>query len=217
MRWNGRRWAWVTPDGDLWTAVIADVGPGTSTREGSGRDLSMRSLLTMALKGLPGHPLHPPLTDATIGAFTAGSIAVVLAWIGLWPDVLVGAGLAVLIIGIVLAVPTALTGFADYLDLARGEPARQTALLHLGIMVTAVLVFLLAVVLLVISAADDHVPVGVGLLTVLGLAVLTVGGWIGGSLVYVHGLRVLADRRASPKAAILPTLPSDEPGVSSDD
>lgn len=65
----------------------------------------MRSLLTMALKGLPGHPLHPPLTDATIGAFTAGSIAVVLAWIGLWPDVLVGAGLAVLIIGIVLAVP----------------------------------------------------------------------------------------------------------------
>jgi hypothetical protein len=25
------------------------------------------------LRGLPGHPLHPPLTDATIGAYTVAT------------------------------------------------------------------------------------------------------------------------------------------------
>jgi len=29
--------------------------------------------LSYLLKGLPGHPLHPPLTDATIGAYTAAT------------------------------------------------------------------------------------------------------------------------------------------------
>ncbi len=27
--------------------------------------------LSYLVKGLPGHPLHPPLTDATIGIYTA--------------------------------------------------------------------------------------------------------------------------------------------------
>ena len=30
--------------------------------------------LSYLVKGLPGHPLHPPLTDATIGARPKGDI-----------------------------------------------------------------------------------------------------------------------------------------------
>jgi hypothetical protein len=29
--------------------------------------------------GFPGHPLHPPLTDATIGAYTAATVLGILA------------------------------------------------------------------------------------------------------------------------------------------
>ena len=29
--------------------------------------------LSYLWRGLPGHPLHPPLTDATIGIYTASS------------------------------------------------------------------------------------------------------------------------------------------------
>ena len=31
--------------------------------------------LSYLIKGLPGHPLHPPLTDATIGIYTLATIA----------------------------------------------------------------------------------------------------------------------------------------------
>ena len=31
--------------------------------------------LSYLVRGLPGHPLHPPLTDATIGIYTFATIA----------------------------------------------------------------------------------------------------------------------------------------------
>ena len=34
------------------------------------------------LRGLPGHPLHPPLTDATIGAYTFAAAMAVLSRLG---------------------------------------------------------------------------------------------------------------------------------------
>ena len=34
------------------------------------------------LHGLPGHPLHPPLTDATIGAYTFAVVAALLDVLG---------------------------------------------------------------------------------------------------------------------------------------
>lgn len=168
----------------------------------------MRALLTILLKGFPGHPLHPPLTDATIGAFTVGSIAMILAWIGLWPEVLVGSAFTALVVGVVLAVPTGITGFVDYRDLPRGQPARGTALVHLGVMVTAVVLFLVALVVLGSAGLDAGVPVGAGLLTILAMAVLTLGGWLGGGLVFVNGVRVLGDRSASTKTVAVPSLPS---------
>ena len=35
------------------------------------------------LKGLPGHPLHPPLTDATIGAYTLATAFGLLSVLGI--------------------------------------------------------------------------------------------------------------------------------------
>ena len=34
--------------------------------------------LSYLVKGLPGHPLHPPLTDVTIGSYTFATIAAIL-------------------------------------------------------------------------------------------------------------------------------------------
>jgi hypothetical protein len=34
------------------------------------------------VKGFPGHPLHPPLTGATIGAYTAATVLEILAYAG---------------------------------------------------------------------------------------------------------------------------------------
>jgi hypothetical protein len=38
--------------------------------------------LSYLVKGLPGHPLHPPLTDATIGIYTGASVFGVLSAFG---------------------------------------------------------------------------------------------------------------------------------------
>jgi hypothetical protein len=51
---------------------------------------------------------------------------------------------------------------------------------------------------------DRAVTTGAFILTLLGFGVLTVGGWLGGAITYVHGMRVLslpdepATRAASP-------------------
>jgi hypothetical protein len=39
--------------------------------------------LSYLIKGLPGHPLHPPLTDLTIGTYSFATIAAVLNVVGL--------------------------------------------------------------------------------------------------------------------------------------
>ena len=39
--------------------------------------------LSYLVRGLPGHPLHPPLTDATIGIYSFATIAAFLDVVGL--------------------------------------------------------------------------------------------------------------------------------------
>ena len=41
----------------------------------------MRRLLEL-VKGFPGHPSHPPLTDVSIGAYTVGALMLVLGALG---------------------------------------------------------------------------------------------------------------------------------------
>lgn len=39
--------------------------------------------LDYLISGTPGHPVHPPLTDATIGVYTFATIAAVLSALGI--------------------------------------------------------------------------------------------------------------------------------------
>jgi uncharacterized membrane protein len=142
------------------------------------------------LHGLPGHPLHPPLTDATIGMFV---LATALAVIGAAGAIEEPAGKAcwlAMIGGLAVAVPTAATGFADWLQLAWGSPPWRTATLHLTAMLTAVTLFAVAAWLQHRGYEHGDVTTGGWLFSVLGLIALTTGGWLGGSIVFVHGVRV---------------------------
>ena len=50
------------------------------------------------------------------------------------------------------------------------------------------------------------VPTGAFVLTLIGFALLTLGGWLGGAVVFVHGTRVLnlVEQRAGRAAAPAP-------------
>jgi uncharacterized membrane protein len=142
------------------------------------------------LHGPPGHPVHPPLTDATIGMF---ALATALAVVGAAGAIESKAGPAcwlALIGGLIVAAPTAVTGFADWLELDWGSPHWRTATLHLTAMVTAVSLYAIAAWLQWPGYEDGTVTTAGLVFAVAGFAALTAGGWLGGTLVFVHGLRV---------------------------
>jgi uncharacterized membrane protein len=142
------------------------------------------------IRGLPGHPLHPPLTDATIGTYTFATVAAVLSKVGIAEHGLAQAWWLALVLGLVVTVPTALAGLADWLLITRGSPLWKTATLHLTAMVTASVFFLLAAVFGHSSYREHHITGGPFVLTLVGFVLLTTGGWLGGSIVFRYGMRV---------------------------
>jgi uncharacterized membrane protein len=162
--------------------------------------------LSYLVKGLPGHPLHPPLTDATIGIYTAATVCGILSAVGVSERNTATAWWLALIIGLIATVPTALAGLVDWLGIEWGSPLWRTATAHMLSMVTATVFFLLAAIFGHAGYVDHAVRSGSLILTLIGYGMLTLGGWLGGSVVYVHGMRVLnlvsepAHRAAAPVA-----------------
>ena len=144
------------------------------------------------VRGFPGHPLHPPLTDVTIGAYAFASIAAVLAKAGVAERGAASAWWLALVVALCSTALTATTGFADWLELEWGSDVWRTATLHMTAMLAASGVFL-AAALVGHHAYVQHDVSTVGLvLTLAGFALLTLGGWLGGAVVYVQGMRVVA-------------------------
>jgi uncharacterized membrane protein len=142
-------------------------------------------------RGLPGHPLHPPLTDATIGIYTFATMAAVLSKLGISESEAAAGWALALVIGLVITVPTALTGFADWLTISRRTPLWRTATAHLFAMVSATVLFLISAAIGYSDGIDGAVETGPFVLTLAGFLLLTAGGWLGGSVVYTYGMRVL--------------------------
>src|SRR5256714_1065534 len=93
------------------------------------------------IRGWAGKPSHPPLTDASIGAYTVGVAMLLAGKLGLQDRQMAYGSLIAISFGLLLAAPTALTGLLDWLKLEKGTPRRTTATVHLVTMVTATLVF----------------------------------------------------------------------------
>lgn len=143
------------------------------------------------LRGLPGHPSHPPLTDATIGAYTFATAAAILSKAGVAEHAFAQAWWLALIVGAASSLLTVLTGFLDWLQISSGTPLRRTATIHALTNAVASVAFVLALAF----GHDDYVGRAIHtsslVATVVGFALLTAGGTMGGSITYVHGMRVL--------------------------
>jgi uncharacterized membrane protein len=149
------------------------------------------------IHGLPGHPLHPPLTDATIGMFVLASGLAIIGYAGAIEDA-AGKGMWLALIGgLIVAVPTATTGFIDWLTIEWGTPRWRAATYHLFAMVSAVTLFAFAAWGQHSGYRHGTVTTSGLILTLAGFVVLTVGGWLGGSVVFVHGMRVLGREPSS--------------------
>ena len=144
------------------------------------------------LKGPAGHPLHPPLTDVTVGAYTFATAMAVLSRLGVSEHNTATAWWLGLLTGLVVTLPTAITGFIDWLDISTGTPLWRTATLHLSAMLLATTMFAITAGAGHADYVDGSVGGGSLVLTLIGFGLLTAGGWIGGAIVFVHGMRVLS-------------------------
>jgi uncharacterized membrane protein len=147
--------------------------------------------LAYLIKGLPGHPLHPPLTDVTIGAYAFATIAAILSKAGVADHATASAWWLALVVALISTALTATTGFVDWIDIEWGSETWRTATLHMTAMLCASGIFLAAALLGHRCYVHQDISAIPFTLTLVGFAVLTLGGWLGGAIVYVYGMRVL--------------------------
>jgi uncharacterized membrane protein len=160
------------------------------------------SRLLQLLRGPSGHPLHPPLTDGAIGSFSTATVLVIVGAAG-WIEDAAGKGAwLALVVGLAFSAGAAVTGLAELLALDPRTPVFRTALQHLCAMVTAVVLFGLAAVFQFYGFHDGEVTTSGLVLTLVGFVTLTLGGWLGGTIVFVHGMRVMSQPGRSVRSAI---------------
>jgi nitrite reductase/ring-hydroxylating ferredoxin subunit/uncharacterized membrane protein len=149
-----------------------------------------------------GHPFHPVLTDISIGAWSLAAVLDVVGAgsssedVGRTADTLTA-------MGTVSALPTVLTGLADFSTIPNRAVAVGT--LH-GLMNTAALVFY---GLSVRARRQGDRGLGVTF-AMLGLGTLTAGAWLGGDLVYSHRVGVDHTKRPSEPKTWTPVLDESE-------
>jgi uncharacterized membrane protein len=163
------------------------------------------------VRGFPGKPLHPPLTDASIGSYTLGAVALVAGKAGLETAAMSHAALIGISFGLLLAAPTAITGLVDWLDLPRDTPARKVATIHLVLMLSATVMFALTWLLQRPGYNDGDVRTGALVAGLAAEALLVVGGNVGGANVFVYGIRVLGRPDTPPAKALNPFGASRSP------
>ena len=147
--------------------------------------------LSYLVKGLPGHPIHPPLTDVTIGTYTFATVAGILDATGLVDHNAAPAWWIALVVGLCSTALTATTGFIDWIEIEWGSELWKTATTHMCAMLAATGAFLAAVLVGHSDYTHGTVSGGAFALTLVGFVLLTTGGWLGGAVVFVHGMRVL--------------------------
>jgi uncharacterized membrane protein len=168
------------------------------------------------LRGFPGHPSHPPLTDATIGAYTFAFLAAILSKAGVADQGFAQAWWLALVVGAISSGLTVSTGFLDWLKIEGATPLKRTATTHALVNASASVFFVLAIVLGHDDYANRSVSTGMLILTIIGFALLTVGGTIGGSITYVHGMRVLNLVDEPARRAMVPSTHQEKEAAETD-
>lgn len=131
------------------------------------------------------HPLHPALVHFPIACWSLATLADFTSlWLGesawRWSTGLLAAGC-------IIALAAMVAGLIELPRVPEG-PALRDTYLHMGLMLAAFALFTARLLL----GLDHLQPLAPGawgmLLDAAGFATLAVGGWIGGRLVYGHGI-----------------------------
>ncbi len=141
------------------------------------------------------HPIHPMLVAIPIGLWLFSLICDLVFVFGGGAEEWRVVAFYTMVGGIVGALCAAIPGFIDMLSLPSG--LKRIALVHMGINLSVVALYAINVWLRVASQNASLLPLWLSLLAVV---MLGVSGWLGGKMVYVHGVAV----ESPPEPAPLP-------------
>ncbi|MGC1193788.1 MAG: Rieske 2Fe-2S domain-containing protein [Candidatus Dormiibacterota bacterium] len=165
--------SFLGPLGEILHQWLAKLGVLAGPRAGVAKDLLNGTWI--------GHPIHPPVTDVPIGAWMAASL-LDLADAGRGTGMAKGAD-ALVALGCAGAVGAAVTGLADWQD--QVGKSRDFGTAHALINLTALGLCSTSLVLRLKGSRGPAVS-----LSMLGLSVAGLGGYIGGDMVYRMGVQV---------------------------
>jgi uncharacterized membrane protein len=148
--------------------------------EGHFEEVFMASRASIA-----GHPIHPMLVSIPIGLFVFSLVADIAARFG-WGEAWPAVALYCMGGGIVGALLAAIFGFVDLMSIT-DEKVKRIGLSHMAINLVVVTLYVVNFALRWQGQPVDGIPFA---LSVIAIVLLLVSGWLGGHMVYVHGVAV---------------------------
>lgn len=145
---------------------------------------------------LMGHPVHPIFQAIPASLLPASTVFDALSYVSEDSEGLSKAGHYSLVFGLAGAAGAAATGTLDYYEI-ENRPVRKVALYH-GLANAALIT---CYVLSYLSREDGEAGGKALLLSALGASLIGLSGYLGGELVYRHGVRVGEDEDGVPGAS----------------
>jgi nitrite reductase/ring-hydroxylating ferredoxin subunit/uncharacterized membrane protein len=153
-------------------------------------------MLKDLLQGRPfRHPLHPALVHFPIGLFLLSLLLDLSSRFFAPSNDLVRASFYAMAFGLAFGTLAAIHGLVDRADIRLDHPARRTANIHMLLNLTALGLFGLNLWLRAGQSGLDRAPLFPMLFSLIGVGIILVSGYLGGTMVYDNGVGVGRHRR----------------------
>jgi uncharacterized membrane protein len=149
--------------------------------------------MTNPLTRLFGDPTHPAVVHFPLALYPAAVLFDVLAFTRSDGSLYTHGAFILMLAATAGAVAAMVTGFAQLPEIQPDSPAWKVAILHMSVQMGAACVLLVSILLRIRHVDDAHPPIGAFICAIVGTGILFYGGWLGGRLVFSHGIGMEAD------------------------
>lgn len=138
-----------------------------------------------------GHPLHPAIVHIPTSVWPAALIFDILTIAGIGGNALVRASTFLILLGLLAAVAAMPFGLADWWDIGKDKPAWKLGVFHMvtNMIGTAIWSLNLGVRFALFEEAEAVYPFPL-ILSITGVLLLFIAGYLGGRMVYGYGVSV---------------------------
>jgi nitrite reductase/ring-hydroxylating ferredoxin subunit/uncharacterized membrane protein len=148
------------------------------------------------LQGKPfKHPLHPAIVHYPVALFIFSLLLDLATLLGDDNNALFRGAFYTMALGVGMALVAAIPGLVDWADIRADHPAKKRATAHMALNLTVVGLYVVNLLLRYSGLEQTATPTIPLVLSLIGVGILSVAGYLGGTLVYDDGIGVGRHRR----------------------